>query len=115
MAKKIVRISFFLAIIWVVAGAVLSTQVRAQGNVVQVATQASPMLDVKVLSGLVIESLVFSVVGLIVLLVGYKLFDVMTPFHLNEQISEDNNAAAGVAVAGLLIALGLIVAAAIGS
>lgn len=115
MAKKIVRVSFLLAIIWVVAATILSTQVSAQENVVQTATQGSPLLDVKVLLGLVIESVVFSAVGLIVLLIGYKLFDVMTPYHLDHQIAEDNNTAAGVAVGGLLIALGLIVAAAIGS
>jgi len=114
MAKKIVHLSLCLAIIWIISASVFSTHVRAQGNVVQTATQASPMLDVKVLVGLVIESVVFSIVGLVVLLIGYKIFDVVTPYHLNHEIAEDNNTAAGVAVAGLLIALGLIVAAAIG-
>jgi uncharacterized membrane protein YjfL (UPF0719 family) len=74
---------------------------------------AAPMLNLKVLVGLVIESVIFSVVGLIILLVGYKIFDAVTPYHLNHEIAEDNNTAAGVAIAGLLIALGLIVAAAI--
>ena len=110
MAKKIVRIAFCLAIVWIVSAAVLSTHARADAGV---AGGSTPMLDIKVLVGLVIESIVFSVVGLVVLLVGYKIFDTVTPYHLNHEIAEDNNTAAGVAVAGLLIALGLIVAAAI--
>jgi len=114
MAKKIVLISLCLAIIWIISASVFSTHVRAQGNVVQTATQAAPIVDVKSLLGLVIESIVFSIVGLIVLLIGYKMFDAITPYHLDHQIAEDNNTAAGVAVAGVLIALGLIVAAAIG-
>ena len=114
MAKKIVRVSFCLVVIWIISASVLSTRVRAQESVVQAATQASPLLDIKVLAGLVIESVVFSIVGLVILLVGYKIFDMVTPYHLNHEIAEDNNTAAGVAVAGLLIALGLIVAAAIG-
>jgi uncharacterized membrane protein YjfL (UPF0719 family) len=50
---------------------------------------------------------------MVVLVVGYKIFDAVTPYDLNHEIAEDNNAAAGIAIAGLLIAQGLIVAAAI--
>jgi uncharacterized membrane protein YjfL (UPF0719 family) len=114
MATKIVRISFCLAIVWIISAAVLSTHVRAQDSAIQASVSAAPLLNVKILIGLVIESVVFSVVGLIVLLVGYKIFDMVTPYHLNHEIANDNNTAAGVAIAGLLIALGLIVAAAIG-
>ena len=109
MAKKIVRIAFCLAIVWIVSTAILTAHVRADdGN-----TAVAPMLNLKVLVGLVIESVVFSVVGLIILLIGYKIFDAVTPYHLNHEIAEDNNTAAGVAIPGLLIALGLIVSAAI--
>ncbi len=113
MAKKIVRIAFCLAIVWIVSAAVLAAHVRADTDQATAAAGA-PMLNVKVLLGLVIESVVFSVVGLIILLIGYKIFDAVTPYHLNHEIAEDNNTAAGVAIAGLLIALGLIVASAIG-
>ena len=109
MAKKIVRIAFCLAIVWIVSTAILTSHVRAD----DASAAAAPMLNAKVLAGLVIESIVFSVVGLVILLIGYKIFDAVTPYHLNHEIAEDNNTAAGVAIAGLLIALGLIVSAAI--
>lgn len=110
MAKKIVRIAFCLAIVWIVSTAILTAHVRADSGSSGAAT---PMLNLTVLVGLVIESVVFSVVGLVILLIGYKIFDAVTPYHLNHEIAEDNNTAAGVAIAGLLIALGLIVSAAI--
>ena len=61
----------------------------------------------------VLASLLYSVLGLVVLLVGFKLFDAITPFSLNKEIAEDQNVAAGVVVAGIMVALGIIVAAAI--
>ena len=61
----------------------------------------------------IIGALIYSALGLIILLIGFKVFDLATPFSLNKEIAEDNNVAAGVAVAGIMIALGLIVASAI--
>jgi len=78
------------------------------------AVKEPPLIDFKNLGALIIEGVVFSIVGLIVLIVGYKVFDVATPYDLNRQIAEENNVAAGVAVAGVLISLGIIVAAAMG-
>jgi len=60
-----------------------------------------------------VGSVVYSVLGIAVLMVGFKIFDWITPFNLNTEIEEKNNTAAGVIVAGIMIALGLIVAAAI--
>ena len=61
----------------------------------------------------IIETVIYSAIGIIVLMIGYKVFDWVTPFSLNKEIAEDNNTAAGVAVAGIMVALGLIVAAAL--
>ena len=58
-------------------------------------------------------AIVYSILGMIVLLIGWKVFDKATPFDLNKEIAEDNNTAAGIVVAGIMIALGIIVAAAI--
>ncbi len=111
MAKKIVLLSFCIAIGCIVAASMWSTPANAQetGEAADTA-----FIDFKHLALLVIESVVFSIVGVIVLMVGYKIFDLVTPFDLDHQIAEDNNTAAGIAVAGVIIALGLIVAAAVG-
>ena len=113
MAKKIVLLSFCIAIGCIVAASMWSAPANAQetgeGTVVD-----ATFIDFKHLALLVIESVVFSIVGVVVLMVGYKIFDLVTPFDLDHQIAEDNNTAAGIAVAGVIIALGLIVAAAVG-
>ena len=113
MAKKIVLLSFCIAIGCIVAASMWSTPANAQETSESVASGAT-FIDFKHLALLVIESVIFSIVGVIVLMVGYKIFDWVTPFDLNHQIAEDNNTAAGIAVAGVIIALGLIVAAAVG-
>ncbi len=112
MAKKIVFTTFILANVAMVAFVLFSHNASAQ---VDAATSAeAPMINFKVLGGFIIEGVVFSIVGLIVLMVGYKVFDIATPYDLNRQIAEENNTAAGIAVAGVLISLGIIVAAAMG-
>ena len=112
MAKKIVLLSFCVAIAFILAASLLSTTVDAQGETTD-AADSGAFMDFKHLALLIIESVIFSIVGMVVLVIGYKIFDAVTPFDLNHEIAEDNNAAAGISIAGLLIALGLIVAAAI--
>lgn len=112
MAKKIVFTTFMLVTVAIVASILFSQNAIAQSDAV--ASGDVQMIDFKALGGFIIEGIVFSVVGLIILMVGYKVFDMATPYDLNRQIAEENNTAAGVAVAGVLISLGIIVAAAMG-
>lgn len=57
-------------------------------------------------------ALVFFVVGQAVLLIGGYCYERMTPFNVREEIKK-GNAAAGVALAGMLIALGVVLRASI--
>lgn len=111
MAKKIVFTTFSLVTVALVAFIMSAHNASAQDTA---AAADVPMIDFKVLGGFIIEGIVFSIVGLIILMVGYKVFDMATPYDLNRQIAEENNTAAGIAVAGVLISLGIIVAAAMG-
>lgn len=52
-------------------------------------------------------------VGLIFFVIGYKVLDWVLPLDLNQEIQKSNTAA-GITVAGLFIAMGLIVAALVG-
>ena len=112
MAKKIVFTTLMLVTLSMVAFVLFTHTANAQADTAAMAD--APMIDFKVLGGFIIEGIVFSIVGLIVLMVGYKVFDMATPYDLNRQIAEENNTAAGIAVAGVLISLGIIVAAAMG-
>jgi uncharacterized membrane protein YjfL (UPF0719 family) len=56
----------------------------------------------------VISSIVYSLLGIILCLMGYKFFDLATPFELSAEI-EEGNVAAGVVVAGIFIAIAIVV------
>ncbi len=112
MAKQIVFTTFILATVAIAAFVLFTHNANAQAD--PIGSIDGPMVDFKVLGGFIVEGVVFSIVGLIILMVGYKVFDMATPYDLNRQIAEENNTAAGIAVAGVLVSLGIIVAAAMG-
>ncbi|MBI3966945.1 MAG: DUF350 domain-containing protein [Chloroflexi bacterium] len=60
-----------------------------------------------------ILSLLFSVLGFILLFVGYKILDLLTPEHMGKQIFEEKNVAAAIFGAGFIIGLSIIIAASI--
>lgn len=57
-------------------------------------------------------SVVWALIGLILMFLGYKIFDWITPFNLDKEI-DDGNTAAGIAAAGIFLAVAWIVAAVI--
>ena len=66
----------------------------------------------QVVQGLIL-SLIFAILGFILLFAGYKVFDALTPMPLSKEIFEDRNMAAGVMAGAFVIALAIIIAAAI--
>lgn len=111
-AQRIVSATFCLVMVSLCVFAIFTTTTMAQDD--DAAAEETPLLNFKALGVLIIEGIIFSIVGLVVLMVGYKVFDMATPYDLNKQIAEENNVAAGIAVAGVLVSLGIIVAAAMG-
>lgn len=60
----------------------------------------------------VVSSIVYFVIGMLFCALGYKVFDLITPFDLNKEI-DDHNIAAGLTVAGIFIGVAIVVSAAI--
>jgi putative membrane protein len=58
-------------------------------------------------------SLVFALLGFILLFVGYRVFDKLTPTDLNKRIFEDGNVAAAILAGAFVLGLAIIVAMAI--
>ncbi|RKU31098.1 hypothetical protein C6497_02875 [Candidatus Poribacteria bacterium] len=110
-AQRIVATTLCLVMVSLCVFAIFTTTVRAQEEAV---AEEVSMFDLRGITRDIILVVVFSIVGLIILMVGYKVFDMATPYDLNRQIAEENNTAAGIAVAGVLVSLGIIVAAAMG-
>lgn len=60
----------------------------------------------------IISSIVYFIMGMFFCALGYKIFDIITPFDLNEEI-DNHNIAAGLTVAGIFIGIAIVVSAAI--
>lgn len=61
----------------------------------------------------VLSTLFYAVLGVVVLWASFAVIDKITPYKLWEEIVEHRNVALGIVVAGMFIAIGQIVAAAI--
>ncbi|WP_396267241.1 DUF350 domain-containing protein [Ideonella sp.] len=61
----------------------------------------------------ILGSVLYAVIGVVVLWVSFVIIDKLTPYKLWEEIVEHKNVALGIMVAGMFIAIGQIVAAAI--
>lgn len=58
-------------------------------------------------------SILFAVIGFILLFLGYRVFDWLTPTDLAQDIFRDNNVAAAVFAGAFVIALAIIISHAI--
>ena len=61
----------------------------------------------------IVSSLAFAGVGIVVFLVAFGIITKLSPFSMRKEIEEDQNVALGVIVAGVMVGLGIIIAAAI--
>ncbi|MDH5179438.1 MAG: DUF350 domain-containing protein [Gammaproteobacteria bacterium] len=59
------------------------------------------------------STIVYSLIGLMMFALGYIIIDKITPYSVHKEISEDHNVALGVIIGSVMIALGIIIAAAI--
>ncbi|MFN8635110.1 MAG: DUF350 domain-containing protein [Chloroflexota bacterium] len=61
----------------------------------------------------IVLSLLFALLGFVLLFVGYRVFDALTPTDLNKRIFEDGNVAAAILAGSFVLGLAIIVAMAI--
>jgi len=58
-------------------------------------------------------SVLFALLGFILLFAGYKVFDALTPTKMSEKIFEEGNVASAIMAGAFTIGLAIVVAAAI--
>ena len=63
--------------------------------------------------GVIFGTVLYAVIGVFVLWLAFLIIDKITPYDLWKEICEQRNMALAIVVAGMFVALGLIVAAAI--
>ncbi len=60
-----------------------------------------------------VGSIVYSVIGIVIFIVAYKLMEWFLPFNVDKELAEDQNTAVGIVVGSVMIGLAVIIAAAI--
>jgi putative membrane protein len=63
--------------------------------------------------GYLLSTVVYSVIGLVFLGLGFFLMDKLSPFSLSKELLEEHNTAIAIVIAGVMIAQGIIIAAVI--
>lgn len=63
----------------------------------------------------IVGTLVYSAIGIIMCVIGFKIVDWLIPGHLAKQIAEDKNMAVGLVAASMILGICIIIAAAIAS
>ena len=58
---------------------------------------------------------IFSVLGFVLLFVGYRMFDAVTPGNLSRRIFDEGNVAAAIMAGAFVIAVSIVIAASIHS
>jgi putative membrane protein len=61
----------------------------------------------------IFSTLIFGLIGIVLAILGYKLFDALTHFNLEQEICEKNNIAVAILCAAMVLGICLIVAAAV--
>ncbi|MCM1990687.1 DUF350 domain-containing protein [Oceanirhabdus seepicola] len=62
--------------------------------------------------GNILNTAMYGLIGLLLMMFGYKFFDMVTPFKFADEIKE-KNAAVGAMIGGIFIAVAIIVTAVI--
>lgn len=58
-------------------------------------------------------SIVYGLMGIALLIVGYYIFELVTPFSVKKELIEDQNIAIGVVMGAIILGMAIIIAAAI--
>lgn len=59
------------------------------------------------------STLIFGLIGIFMAILGFKLFDLLTPFNLEQEICEKQNIAVAIVCAGMVLGICLIIVASV--
>lgn len=61
----------------------------------------------------ILSTIVYGLLGLILLLIGYYVYEIITPFSVQEELTTHHNTAVGIVVAAFILGMAIVIAAAI--
>jgi uncharacterized membrane protein YjfL (UPF0719 family) len=65
------------------------------------------------LANLVLQTLIFSIIGVVIFAIAFWIIVKATPFSVRKEIEEDQNVAIAIVIGAIIIGIALVVAAAI--
>jgi uncharacterized membrane protein YjfL (UPF0719 family) len=71
------------------------------------------LVPIEKLGELLVETLAFTILGLILFALAFWIIKVVLPFSMRKEIEEDHNMALGIIIASIIIGIAMIVSAAI--
>ncbi len=71
--------------------------------------QAADAASVGFATGITL-SVVYGLIAIILLMIGYKIFEWITPFSVSDALSKDQNLGVGISVGAIFIAIAIILA-----
>jgi putative membrane protein len=60
---------------------------------------------------LLLDAALFGLSGIVLLIIGYYLWELITPYNLRREIHENRNVAAAVVVAAFIVGMAIVIAA----
>ena len=63
--------------------------------------------------GLLLNALIYAMLGIVIFLFAFTIIDKMTPFHLWKEIVEDKNIALAILIGAISLGMCIIIAAAV--
>jgi len=60
---------------------------------------------------LLIDASIFGVVGILLLIVGYYVWELVTPYNVRKELQENKNVAVAIVVAAFIVGMAIVVAA----
>jgi putative membrane protein len=60
---------------------------------------------------LLLDAALFGLSGIVLLIIGYYLWEIITPYNLRREIHENRNVAAAVVVAAFIVGMAIVIAA----
>lgn len=79
----------------------------------KLASTAALVVPMNQLLDLVVETLAFTIVGLLLFALAFWIIVKVSPFSIRKEIEEDQNMALGIVIAAVIIGIALIVSAAV--
>jgi putative membrane protein len=73
-------------------------------------TERARTMDPATLLNSVLSTTVFGLLGIVLTIIGFKLFDMATPFHLEKEVCENKNMAVAIVCGAMMLGISIIVA-----